>query len=94
MNKLDIEYTDIIKPDSDTRIKDKKLIEFLNSIKSGKLRRILRYYIEDRCFFENYRYETLVCEFKEYLSDKNTNNYFLPDMNDRLEEILKMLLKL
>ena len=94
MTRLDIEYTDKIKPDSDTRIKDRKLIEFLNSIKSGKLRRILRYYIEDRCFFENYRYETLRDEFDKYLKDKDNHSYFLPDMNDRLEGILKMLLKL
>ena len=76
---------------SDTSIRDKKLIDFLNNLKSKKLRKILRNYLEDKCFFEQYTYDDLKRDFKNHI-ENDKNKYFLPDFNDRLEDILYTLL--
>jgi hypothetical protein len=93
MDYYDIQYMRPITKESETSIKDKKMIEFLNSIKSTSLRRILRYYVEDKCYKENpyYSVKHLKEDFKEYERSKS-DYYFLPKMNERLEGILKMLL--
>ena len=91
MGYYEIEYMKEITPYTETYIKDEKLIEFLNSLKSTKLRRILREYLEDKCYFKTYTYDNLKADFK-YHVENDKGNYFLPDFNDRLENILNMLL--
>ena len=91
MGYYEIEYMKEITPYTETNIKDKKLIEFLNSLKSTKLRRLLRGYLEDKCYFNNYTYDNLKADFK-YHMENDKGNYFLPNFNDRLENILIMLL--
>ena len=91
MDRIDMLYMEEIDPFTETNIKDKNLIMFLNNLKSKKLRRILRKYIEKKCYFELYSLDDLEREFKNHYENDN-GKYFLPDMNDRLEDILKMLL--
>ena len=90
MDDLDQEFMKPIDRFSDTSIRDKKIIDFLNNLKSSKLRRILRNHLEKKCYFENYTYDDLKRDFKHHV--ENDNDYFLPGFNDRLEKILKMLL--
>jgi len=87
----DIEYMKPITSGTETYIKDKKMIDFLNSLKSSKLRRILRSYVEEKCLFKDYTYDNLVEDFK-YHMEHDTGNYFLPEFNDRLENIMEMLI--
>ena len=91
MDYYDIEYMKEINSDTETYIRDKKLVDFLNSLKSTKLRRILREYLEQKCYTEYYTYDNLVKDFK-YHVENDTDKYFLPGFNDRLEDILNMLL--
>ena len=84
-------YEKIIDGFTVTNIKDQKLIDFLNNLKSIKLRRILREYLEQKCFFEYYTIKDLKEDFKRH-EENDVDKYFLPNMNDRVEGILKMLL--
>lgn len=91
MGYYEIEYMKEITPYTETNIKDKKLIEFLNSLKSSKLRRYLREYLEDKCYFRTYTYDDLKEDFKYHI-ENDKDKYFLPGFNERLEGILNDLL--
>ena len=84
----------IINAWSDTNIKDKDAVAFINSIKSLKLRRIVRNHFENECYFINYTLKMFKEDFKEYLKDETNHRYFLPGLNDRTENILKKLLNI
>ena len=79
---------------SDTKIRDKKAIEFINNIKSLKLRSIVRNHFETQCslYDQWYSLEDFKNNFKSYLGGKNNNYYFLSGLNDHYEDILKKLL--
>jgi len=87
MSKYSItEYTD-------TAIKDKDTIDFINNIISIKLQRIVRERFEERCWFDSsYNLKVFREEFKVYLKQDSTS-YFLPGLDERTENILKKLLK-
>ena len=91
MTQNDFKYMEEITWETETHIKDKALIDFLNSLKSKKLRRILRYYLEERNYWERYNLEDLKRDFYKYLKE-DTEKHFLPDLNDRLEDIMILLL--
>lgn len=93
MNDFEYYYGDgKITPFCDTNIKDQRAIKFINSIKSRKLRQIVRDHFEKECFMRVYRYTDFRNEFIKYLNDSNNMYYFLPGLNDRYENILKLLL--
>ena len=77
---------------SDTCIKDQDAIDFINKIQSMKLRRIIREHFESECYNHPYNLKKFKEEFIEYLSKEDIHHYFLPGLNDRLEDILKKLL--
>lgn len=81
---------------TDTSIKDKKAIEFINNIKSLKLRSIVRNHFEYKCGMIDtwYSVEDFKEEFVTYLNKKDNIYYLLPGLNDRYESILKKLLGL
>ena len=79
-----------------TDIRDKKAIEFINNIKSLKLRSIIRNHFEYKCNMVNsyYSLKDFKEEFITYLNDKKSSYYFLPELNGHYEDILKKLLKI
>lgn len=79
-----------------TDIRDKKAIEFINNIKSLRLRSIVRNHFEYKCNMVNsyYSLKDFKEEFIKYLNDNNTDGYFLPGLNEHYESILKKLLKM
>ena len=81
---------------TDTNIRDRKTIEFINNIKSLRLKSIVRNYFEYKCGMIDswYSVEKFKEEFIKYLNDKNTTYYFLPGLNEHYEDILKKLLKI
>ena len=79
---------------SDTCIKDKKAREFINNIKSRRLRGIIKNHFEHECFLRHYTLKDFEEEFVKYLNDKSAKYYFLPGLNDKYEDILKKLLYL
>ena len=89
---MDRYFATKITPWSDTNIRDQKIIDFINNIKSEYLRSIIREHFEHECYFKNYTLEIFKKEFKEYLDDKNIGHYFLPGLNSHYEDILKKLL--
>ena len=78
---------------TETNIKDKKTIEFINNIKSRRLKGIVRKHFEHECYFKHYTLQDFRKEFIDYLNDKEAKYYFLPGLNDHYEDILKYLLK-
>ena len=79
---------------SDTNISDKDAKDFINNIKSDTLRGIVRNHFEHECYNGLYTLNDFKRDFKKYLKDKDRKHYFLPGLNDRYENILKMLLRL
>ena len=79
-----------------TDIRDKDTIEFINNIKSLRLRSIVRNHFEYQCNMVNtwYSIKDFKEEFITYLNDKNSSYYFLPGLNEHYEDILKKLLKI
>lgn len=78
-----------------TAIRDKKTIDFINSIKSRYLRAMIRNHFEHECSMRKtyYDLEDFKKEFKSYLDHKELG-YFIYGLNDHYEDILKKLLGL
>ena len=79
---------------SDTSIRDDKVIDFINNIKAIRLKRIIREHFEHKCYFTNYTLDDFREEFKKYLEDKDDMYRFLPGLDSKYENILKMLLEI
>lgn len=81
---------------SDTAIKDQKVIDFINNIKSVHLRSIVRNHFEHECEMINsyYSLDNFKEDFTSYLNNKEAKYYFLPGLDSHYESILKKLLGL
>lgn len=79
---------------TDTNIVDQRAKQFINNIKSRKLKAIVRKHFEHENHLKLYTLDNFRKDFKVYLKDPDRPYYFLPGLNERTEDILKKLLNL
>jgi hypothetical protein len=87
-------YNNPINPYSDSCIKDNEIVNFINRIRKTSLRKVVRLYFEDKCYWGRYTLDDFKREFTEYYNDKNKTNYFCEGMDEDKEEILAKILGL
>ena len=87
-------YSNPINPYSDSCIKDDNIVKFINKIRNIYLRKAIRLYFEDKCYWNNYTMEDFIKDFTEYYNDPNKTTYFCEGMDSQKEEILAKILGL